>query len=142
MFHARRLAPLKASSSVISMFGSAGRSRARARRRWAPPPPSHHVAEQIVENVGHGGGEAVAAAEAAAHAAGACSKAADGRSDHRPRASAPSERHLIGLVEFLELGLGLLVARIACRGDAASPALRKAAFNSTSVTVRVTPRIS
>ena len=96
------------------------------RRRRAGP----HVAEQVFEDVGHRGGEAVAEARRRRRH----SRRPHGRNGHRRRASA-DRTGLVGLVEFLELRLGVDVAGIPVR-MVCMAALRKAIFSSTSVTVR------
>ena len=58
-----------------------------------------------------------------------------GRSGHRRRASAGRDRHLVGLVEFLELGLGRLVARVAVGVVLHGELAEGAVFSSASVAV-------
>ena len=69
--------------------------------------PSHDVAEQILENIGHGGAEALAAAKAAALFEGGMAETVVSR------ALLPVAQTLIGFVQFLETRFGLLVAGVA-----------------------------
>ena len=73
----------------------------------AAAPAAHDVAEQVVENVGHRGGEAVAHAAAAALLERGVAEAVVGRALLRVG------EVLVGFVELLEPRLGLLVAGIA-----------------------------
>ncbi len=82
---------------------------ALAPRTLATATAAHHVAEQVVENVGHRGREAVAHAAHPALLEGRMAVAVVRRPLLRVR------QGLIGFVEFLEAGLGLLVARMAVR---------------------------
>ena len=75
----------------------------------SPAPSAHDVAEQVVENVGHRGAEAVVHAAAAALLEGGMAVAVVGG------ALLAVGKMLIGLVELLEPRLGVLVAGIAVR---------------------------
>src|SRR5206468_4197221 len=72
-------------------------------------PPPHDVAEEIVENIGHGGGEALAHAEPAAAATveSGMAETIVGGALLRVR------KGLVGLVHFLEAEFGCLIAWVA-----------------------------
>ena len=91
---------------VVAQVGAALAAIAAAAARA----PAAEATEQIVENVGHGGGETIAAKAprpAPALLEGGMAEAVIGG------ALVLVGEGLIGLVDFLELDLGLLVARVA-----------------------------